>query len=1045
MEAEVKSLSTGQPVKLAAADSIAVNGFTLTDQTSDLHLTFADGRFSLEERGRTGESRADREVVVNLQHHDFSPAKSFTLKTAADGTIQLGSLNGIATITARSATGVERTFSLPRTWASLPPVVNARAGDPVSISWRGPAEPAPGDVSVLELRNGVPVRDAATGVTVKGGLVTITGLTPGEYAVEMAPTLSATVVRVGEGTTVTGSLVSDAMTMELSNPAPLAVSAMIKGQTPPQGDQPKKDLLVFHIANAGVDTRVHVLASRFLPAFNAFTALGNDHLPQPLAWTNAFRPSLYQSARTIGEEYRYVLERRGAKHFAGNLLPRPGLLLNPWAISDTATQRQDAAAGEDAAPMIAEKPAAAAAPAPTDAAAKKMEAQAGPMDPDLSFLGTPGAVAFNLKPDKDGNVIIDAATLGDRQMIRIVAINSDSTAQRDFTLPQQKLILRDLRLADGLDPKQHFSRQNRISLLEKDVPFAFKDALTATWQNIGHLGAAHSLLFNLSGNATLAEFSWLLEWNMLTPEKKADLYSRYACHELHFFLARKDPDFFKRVIQPFLANKRDKTFMDQYLLGSDLSGFLSPWQYGRLNSVERVLLSRRIESEVPVVRRHLKDWLDTQPKNPQRDAFLFETALNGRVLTTLTGIANGAVDSYWFDSGGMAANSAGGADRAKNVVTRFSRDQQAEYLMDAPSSAPGAPPTDGSAVDKLALGVQLRGEIAQAEKASLSDLAVEEDFVENVRELKEMNAPAPVVSARGITLEKSAKSIERRRAGLAKAVRLFRQLDRTKEWAENNYYRLLIAQQLADLVKPNRFWQDYALWDGAQPFVSPHLAEATGSFTEMLLALAALDLPFPSDYKGGTTKRDNNSVTLTPNGKGILFHQEIRAAEDDKEGTQLLVSQNFYRHGDRYIEQAGEKSDKFVTAEFLTGVVYGCQVVVTNPASSRQKLDLLFQIPRGAIPVLQTQATKSLPVVLEPYHTGTYDFHFYFPVAGQFAHYPVHLSRNFKTAASAAPFTFNVVPRLTQADKASWEYVSQNSEQSPRPQSRPHGVASQRP
>ena len=40
----------------------------------------------------------------------------------------------------------------------------------------------------------------------------------------------------------------------------------------------------------------------------------------------------------------------------------------------------------------------------------------------------------------------------------------------------------------------------------------------------------------------------------------------------------------------------------------------------------------------------------------------------------------------------------------------------------------------------------------------------------------------------------------------------------------------------------------------------------------------------------------------------------------------------------------------------------------------------------------------------------------------------MHLSRNFKTAASAEPFTFNVVPRATQADKASWEYVSQNSE-----------------
>jgi hypothetical protein len=280
---------------------------------------------------------------------------------------------------------------------------------------------------------------------------------------------------------------------------------------------------------------------------------------------------------------------------------------------------------------------------------------------------------------------------------------------------------------------------------------------------------------------------------------------------------------------------------------------------------------------------------------------------------------------------------------------------------------------------------------------------------------------------RGFSKQKAVEVLARRKVVAEKAERMFRQTERTQEWAESNYYRLLIAQQTAALVPVNRFWADYAAWDGTQPFVSVHLAEAAGSFTEMVLALAALDLPFPSQVKGGKVERKENTVTLTPGGKGILFHQEIRVAEPDKEGAKLLVSQNFYRQGDRFIEQAGEKMDKFVTGEFLTGVVYGCQVVVTNPSSSRQKLEMLFQIPVGAVPVLQTQVTRSVPVVLEPYHTGTYDFQFYFPAPGKFAHYPVHLSRNFRTAASGEPFVFTVVDRLSQADKASWEYVSQNA------------------
>ncbi len=1028
LEGEVKALGTGQPVKLSAGDSLKVNGITLTDQTSDLHLTFADGQFILEERGRTGEQRADREVTVTLTHRDFAQSKSFTLKTDAVGAIRLGALEGISVFTARSATGVERQFTLPRTWASLPAAVNVKAGEPVQVAWRGNTGPAAGDVSVLELRNGVPVRDASAGATVKGGLVTITGLTPGEYAVELAPVQSSTIIRVSEGETVSGSLVNGALTMELSNPAPLAITGMARGEIPAREDTPKKSVLVFHVGNAGVDTRVHVFASRFLPAFDAFGALGDDRLPQPQAWTNAWRPSLYQSARTIGEEYRYVLERRGAKHYAGNLLPRPGLLLNPWAISDTATDKQNAAAGEDARAMQAEKPAAAAAPAPAENRAKKDAAPAGPMDPDLSFLAAPGAVAFNLKPDKDGNVAIDAASLGDRQLIRVVAVDSDSAAARDFTLPAQQLTLRDLRLADGLDPKQHFSRQNHVTLLEKGAPHEFKDALTATWQNIGHLGTAHSLLYNLTNNATLAEFSWILNWNTMKPEQKAEMYSKYACHELHFFLARRDAEFFASVVKPFLANKRDKTFMDHYLLGADMSGYLRPWQYSRLNTVERVLLSRRIQQEVPVVRRALKDWLDTLPKNPQRDAFLFETALNGRVLSVVeTGRPGGTAGlNNEFDFGGIAAGGFGGGGKG-GAVAAGRRGQVDRFFADGamPPPAP-AGAVAGEPMDALSLGVRQQQE---GQLKALTGLAEMEQLAESV-ELSDKDAGADRKSFRGRGLtEEKAKAVElRRNLAAAKAERLFRQTEQTKEWAENNYYRLLIAQQNAELVAPNRFWQDYAVWDGVQAFVSANLADATGSFTEMMLALAALDLPFPSEVVPGKVERKENSVTLVPAGKGILFHQEIRAAEPDKEGAQLLVSQNFYRHGDRYIEQAGEKIDKFVSAEFLTGVVYGCQVVVTNPSSSRQKLDLLFQIPQGAIPVLQTQATKSLPVALEPYHTQTFDFQFYFPAAGKFPHYPVHLSRNFKTAASAEPFTFNVVPRATQADKASWEYVSQNSE-----------------
>jgi hypothetical protein len=46
----------------------------------------------------------------------------------------------------------------------------------------------------------------------------------------------------------------------------------------------------------------------------------------------------------------------------------------------------------------------------------------------------------------------------------------------------------------------------------------------------------------------------------------------------------------------------------------------------------------------------------------------------------------------------------------------------------------------------------------------------------------------------------------------------YRALGATKEWAENNYYKLPIAQQNAELIPINAFWRDFAAWNGRHRF-----------------------------------------------------------------------------------------------------------------------------------------------------------------------------------------------------------------------------------
>src|SRR5262249_34533699 len=71
--------------------------------------------------------------------------------------------------------------------------------------------------------------------------------------------------------------------------------------------------------------------------------------------------------------------------------------------------------------------------------------------------------------------------------------------------------------------------------------------------------------------------------------------------------------------------------------------------------------------------------------------------------------------------------------------------------------------------------------------------------------------------------EEAGKSIEYfddARAEREELRQLYRKLDKTWEWAENNYYHLTIDQQNAALVSVNAFWKDYAQHDPATPFLS---------------------------------------------------------------------------------------------------------------------------------------------------------------------------------------------------------------------------------
>jgi hypothetical protein len=982
LRARVRAVTSGKLVDLHHERTWQINGIDTTEQVDGLHLTrTADGHV-LYLLGRSGEPRPGVHLKLTLKHREFTDLLEVLLQSDAQGRVELGALADIAEVRATNANGQESSWSLSGDVCAQPTVVHARAGQPIRIPYVGRQITVSRAVaSLLTTTHGEFVADARDALTLKDGLLVAKGLPVGEHDLFLREDGTRIRLHISPAPTLAtpaGSwAISARRLLELRERDPLHVQVEVA----------KADVVI-RVSGATRHTRVHLVATRFLPAHRLFDALNLPLWRAPRLGDSSPTASAYLSGRDIGDEYRYILDRRQAKPLPGNLLTRPGLLLNPWAVRTTETGVENARGGGAYAGGHAKSRAAAGAPK----MAPLMMASQEQGHANLDFLAQPAFVAANLRSDKDGVIRIPRADLAHTNHVRVVVLDRDQAVARDVVLPEAGTAHDDLRLKDGLDPLGHFTEQQQATPLIVGDQLTLPDITTAKIECVDSLPKLFSLYLTLSEqNATLASFSFITTWPTLSDEQKRAKYSEFACHELSFFLFRKDPAFFQAVIKPYLRNKRELTFLDRWLLGDDLATHLTPWGFGRLNAVERILLTARSPEVRSEVVRGVTDACDLLAPDPERDQTLFRTVLGGSALD----------DSDAFGLGEAREQAVSAKmDLADNLMASSGVGGAMMAEMSAPvACAPASMPAKAA-----------RSMMKKESRRSRD----EEESVRSVAECDDEGGGGDDLARR------------------AQVQQFFRKLDRTQEWAENHYWHLKWDEMGPDLIVPNAFWHDYAKHlaahpsSDAPPFLSRHLALPTGSFSEMLFALAVLDLPFTAATP--TVTYQGARMQLAAGAPQVAFHQEIKPATPSKEAGALLVTQHYLRHDDRSTWDGNEQHDKYVVGEFLTHVVYVCQVVVTNPTSARQRLDLLLQIPRGAIPVAGALATRGLRIDLDAYGTHRQEYAFYFPAIGTFPHFPVHVAKNGVLVAHGAAERLTVVREPSVIDRTSWAWISQHGD-----------------
>lgn len=985
LSAQIKNLSQGKTVSLVSKEDFHVNQIDTDVKVEDLHLSKIGDEYFLDLLGKNGELKVGRSIQLTLKHRDFREPVNVALQTNMQGRIKLGKLKEIATLSVAGPEGTTRQWNLIRQSHTYLNSMFASEGETIEIPVSMFDQKLTfQDVSLMEMRSGTHYRNAFEHMKLSNGLLKLSGLSRGDYRL-IIKNVCMIHLKIAQGKKVLGFAVSGNRQLELKSQKPIQVSSIDRN----------KESTVIQLTNADRFTRVHVVATRYVPRFDMFRQLELLDF-EPGLTTLPKSKSLYVAGRKIGDEYQYILDRKYAEKFPGVMLQRPGMLLQPWAVRTTQTSRQAPKAGTEFDPADDSRVSNSAR------GGKSNRAISSNSDPaNLNFLTSGSIVLLNLKPDKNGRIVIDNDLFGNRQHIHVCAVTPNQAAARDVSFAEVALEPTDQRFVLGLDPDKRYARKKEITFVDKEDSFEITDVATGEFELVDNLPSVYRLFVSLTNDPKLNEFRFILTWKDKKLSDKLELYSKYACHELNFFLYKKDPKFFDAVVAPYLQNKKDKTFLDRWLLKEDLSSFTEPWEFNQLNTVERILLSRVLRGEGSYTSRWVRESYDLAPTTQERFDRLFGFAVQGNALETERTAVDkefGLIQSELADKLSLKPSNknikelnangriAGGRGRGS-----FGDDDS--RAMPQSSFQSGAI-QDTKSGEKLAKG--LRRQLQQEQIERFADRYKQNGVKEFYRK------------------------VEGKRKELAQ---LFRQVDKTQEWAENNYYKLEISKQNSELVQVNQLWRDFAEHANDGPFYSVNVAEASHNFTEMMFALSVLDLDWePGKHESETA---DNKLTLTAGSPLLVYHDQIRPAKDGRKETSVLVSQNFFQVNDRYRYEGSDRLDKFVTDEFIKRTAYGCQVVVTNPTSAKQKIDLLLQIPRGALPLKSTKETQSVHLELDPYRTSSIEYYFYFPEPGTFEHYPVNVARNEEVIAFAEPLKFNVVDQPSTVDKSSWAYISQ--------------------
>ncbi|TWU23348.1 hypothetical protein Pla52o_28840 [Novipirellula galeiformis] len=961
---KVRSLSDNQVRTLRTSEEWKIASVRNTNATHDAFLTRDGDQYVIEVRGRSGEAIAGATVSVSLSTNVSASEIQRTLQSDDHGRVRLSTLPYVNELRYSVGSGPRHVRRLKLDEVFWPNTLHTTPELGLALPIADVAVAASERYRLLRLRGGVFDTDRSDRLMIENGMLSIQSLEPGDYRLIDRDTAIQTTISVVEGPVIDRVAAGAIRHREISPLVPLGVASIVRNA----------EGLRIQLSGQTDQARIHVIGTRYFDLGMAGKSL---HLPlAPVRGRSVSLPQCgYISDLRLGDEYQYVLRRRYATKFPGVMLPQPGVILNPWETEATSNTSQAVAAGDQP------RPSAAAAPMSRMHSGNAHSAgEAAEVTSDYDFLADSGMTVTNLRADKDGIVHVPADLIDGLPLLQIIVSDPTTVIQRTLTAPLSDVDTLDLRLAKAIAAEKSVSFERAVTIVSKAKPLNIQELGSAQLQVYGNVGALLKLYQTLVPDDRFAEFDELAQWDQFNTSEKLDAYSRLACHELHLFLKAHDPTFFNATIKPYLENKKEKQFVDHWLLDDDLTPYTSLWQYNQLNYGERALLAMRVPAVRESVRRELKELVERQDTDYDQIRMRIESALKANVMFAESDDAmamdgmkgeKAPIANFGMGGGGMGGGRFAGAGGAMS-------------------------PADKSDANRK------RGR--RMEKAK------------EVQELAEMESMA-FDESKDLGIDRLS------RRSLSRTLAFFRDLDSTKQWAESqwDHVRTAAGPPPVSLISVDPFWAGLALSDDSVPAVSSELLHPVANRHAALVALAMCGLPLKAGEIGLPNKEGD---AYAPEHPVAVVMKRLRSLKIDPDNqSSILVGQRFSLASDPPASQSKPSEEP---KEFLTGIAYKGQTVISNPTADPQIVEVFWQIPEGSLPLAGSQVTDSETITLEPFAVEAIEYQFYFPSIGKFPHYPATVARDGELLSRGSTRTFAVVDQATELTKISWEKVARS-------------------